>query len=49
MEEDKIHPLSYPITVHMDYSLDIRKFSQQKYQPWALQTFRYYAFVDFAF
>lgn len=25
MEEAKIHPLSYPITVHIDYSLDIRK------------------------
>lgn len=25
MEEDKVHPLSYPIAVHIDYSLDIRK------------------------
>lgn len=25
MEEDKIHPLSYPIAVRTDYSLDIRK------------------------
>lgn len=25
MEEDKVHPLSNPIAVHIDYSLDIRK------------------------
>lgn len=25
MEEDKVHPLSYPLTVHTDYSLGIRK------------------------